>query len=161
MGQNIVNCVTWLWGGWLSAHPLLFYLLSSHPFIFSCFCHLLFLSSVSISPLSPPFSQLFWQTFLLFHSFTSCLIPSHHLFLAFRLSSQLLSPYISSLHLSFPPFISSPLVINPDRQDMSQASSLLPFNITYERLTYLRKSIIPKSMRINLHNIDLSYKSQP
>lgn len=54
MGQNIVNCVTWLWGGWLSAHPLLFYLLSSHPLLFSCFCHLLFLSSVSISPLAPP-----------------------------------------------------------------------------------------------------------
>lgn len=53
MGQNIVNCVTWLWGGRLSALPLLFYLLSSHllPLSFPYFCQLLFLSSALTSSL--------------------------------------------------------------------------------------------------------------
>lgn len=138
--------------------PVLFYLLRSHlrPLLFfPRFCRLLFLSSVPISPLfalhpADPLKPSFCAHPLL-------LVSSPLTIYFLRLSSQLLSP--ASVLYTSPPLISCRVVINIDREDVIQASSLSPFYITYVRLTYLGKSIMPRSISIIIHNIDILHKS--
>lgn len=121
MGQNIVNCVTVGWQAvcyFNCCHFISFLFFSFAIFVISCFSHLLsYLLSVLLAhPLNLPLAP--------FHGFLLPLLTTSASLLWFILSILIFPhpfffnyyffPHLSSLH-----FMSCPVVIIRDRQDMS------------------------------------------
>lgn len=104
MGQNIVNCVTWLWGGRLSGLLSLFshLLLRLFPafFVISCFSHLL--SYLFSLPFSHPLKNLPLAPFRLLFTHSPLILYSSPL--VYPLNSYLPTSlfYTSPLRLSSP-----------------------------------------------------------